>query len=333
LKQFSKVQKFSDFVSYSTKTNPVVSKILEDETNCFFSIHSIQELKNIKDKLRVIYLVQGWNFWEISFLIEEGINKFVVDNSQDLNILKAFLLKNDVGKISLFLRLKLKEHTLRTEKYFVFGFNSDFIKKEIIELNKLKKIDSVGIHFHRKTQNISEWGLKKELENLFPDSFFKNVNQIIIGGGLPGIYANTNIKIFGGIFEKIKEFKKWINSFGCKIIIEPGRFIAASSIKLETNIKAVYEGNVIVDASVYNSNLDALIVPVKLLVEGEVKKSEGVPYVIKGITPCSMDIFRYRVYFKEVPRIKDKITFLNAGAYNFRTDFCNLDRIKTEIVD
>ena len=99
--------------------------------------------------------------------------------------------------------------------------------------------------------------------------------------------------------------------------------------KLLTNIIAVHENNIIVDASVYNSDMDAIIVPVKLLVEGELKK--GKPYVIKGSTPCSMDLFRYRVYLK-APKVGDTLTFLNAGAYNFTSNFCDLDTIKTEVV-
>ncbi|MFH1505814.1 MAG: decarboxylase, partial [archaeon] len=90
--------------------------------------------------------------------------------------------------------------------------------------------------------------------------------------------------------------------------------------------------NIIVSASVYNSDMDALIVPVKLLVEGELAKGEGEPYVIKGYTPCSMDLFRYRVYLKN-PKVGDEIVFLNAGAYNFTTDFCDLKKLETEVVD
>ncbi|MBT5924699.1 decarboxylase, partial [Candidatus Woesearchaeota archaeon] len=65
-----------------------------------------------------------------------------------------------------------------------------------------------------------------------------------------------------------------------------------------------------------------------LLVENELEKHQGEPYVIKGITPCSLDLFRYRVYLNE-PKVGDKITFLNAGAYNFSTEFCDLEKLET----
>ena len=116
------------------------------------------------------------------------------------------------------------------------------------------------------------------------------------------------------------------------MIIEPGRFICASAVKLVTKILRVYDNNIIVNASVYQGDTDTFVVPTKLLVEGELPKRHGQSYVIKGIIPCSMDIFRYRVYLKE-PKTGDDIIFLNAGAYNFTTDFCDLEKLETEVVE
>jgi len=339
LEKYAKARELADIVSYSSKTNTIVTEILEDETYSMFSVHSISELKNIKDKSRIIFLAQGWNSGEINFLIEKGITFVVVDNIQDLETLKSFMI-NRKEKINLFLRLKLKENTLKTEKHFVFGFGSEYINKEILELKKLNFVEGIGIHFHRKTQNMAEWNLKKEIENVLDLGVLKKIDYLIMGGGLPSIYANTNVKVFEGIYSKIEEFREWLNSFGIKVINEPGRFISAPAVKLETNIRAIYENNIVVDASVYNSDLDALIVSVKLLVEGELLASKGVlpkgkggkAYVIKGITPCSMDLFRYRVYLKN-PRVGDKLIFLNAGAYNFSSEFCDLEKIETLVVD
>ncbi len=78
--------------------------------------------------------------------------------------------------------------------------------------------------------------------------------------------------------------------------------------------------------------MDSLVVPIKLLVEGELEEGEGRPYVIKGISPDSMDIFRYRVYLDN-PKVGDKLVFLNAGAYNYYCDLCNYEKPKTVVVD
>jgi len=330
LEKFDEIKELADIVSYSSKTNPLVTGILERERDCWFSIHSVNELKNVKYKSRVLFLAQGWNGEEIGFLLEEGVRRFVVDNVSDLEVLKGFMVGRS-EKVTLFLRLKLKENTLRTEKYFVFGFGSDFFNKEIIELKKLDFVEKIGIHFHRKTQNVAEWRLKREIENVLDEEFLKVLDYVVMGGGLPSVYANTNIKIFSGIFEKIREFRKWLNGFGVKVVIEPGRFIAAPAGRLISNVKAVYGGNILVDVSVYNTDMDALIVPVKLLVEGE--KESGIPYVVKGITPCSMDLFRYRVYLSSEPRVGDELIFLNAGAYNFSSDFCDLEEVESVVVE
>ena len=331
LEQYNKVMELADFVSYSSKTNQEVTKILEKETNCLFSVHLMNELKHVSDKSRVLFLAQAWNSEMIKELINMGIRYFVVDNEVDLDELLKFLSKEDI-RINLLLRVKLKENTIRTEKYFVFGMNSNVVNKRIRELKKNDKIINLGIHFHRKTQNMSEWNLKYEISNILEGDVLSMIDIINIGGGLPSVYANTNEDVIRTVFDKIKEVKKWLNGKEIRIIIEPGRFIAAPAVKLVTYIQSIYESNIIVNASVYNTDMDALIVPVKLLVKGELEKGNGKPYIIKGETPCSMDLFRYRVYLKDV-KIGDKLVFLNAGAYNFSSDFCDLEKLETEVID
>mgnify|MGYP000182737872 CR=1 FL=1 len=59
-------------------------------------------------------------------------------------------------------------------------------KKKQIQKIKKEKINHLGVHFHRKTQNVSEWNLVREREGIF------DVDEVIIGGGIPSSYANTN---------------------------------------------------------------------------------------------------------------------------------------------
>ncbi|MBT4538881.1 decarboxylase [Candidatus Woesearchaeota archaeon] len=330
LKQYNKVKEHCSIVSYSSKTNPLVTSVLEENNDCWFSIHLKNELKNVKDKSRVLFLAQAWTVQEVASLVSLGINKFAVDNEQDLETLLAYLGKSDV-MITLFLRLKLKEHTLRTEKYFVFGMSSSTINEKVRTLIDHPNISALGVHFHRKTQNMAEWNYQYEISSALDNDVLEKIKFMNIGGGLPSEYANTNVKVVSGIFNKIDLLKEWLLEKKINLIIEPGRFIAAPAVKLVTTIVGKHSNNLIVNASVYNTDMDALIVPVKLLVEGELNK-EGKPFVIKGITPCSMDLFRYRVYLDN-PQVGDSLVFLNAGAYNFTTEFCDLDKIETEIVE
>ena len=324
--QYNKVQQHTDSISYSSKTNPLLTPVLEQTTSCFFSIHFLNELKHIKDKSRVIFLAQAWNNEQIEYLLNQRVNHFVIDNESDLTI---FLETIKDRKTTLFLRLKLKEYTLRTEKYYVFGMTAEAIRKYILKLKNKKNL-TVGIHFHRKTQNIAEWNYQYELENICDDDTFKAITIINIGGGLPVEYANTNDKVIETIFTKIDELRKWLHTKNIQLMLEPGRFISAPAIELNVRIIGIHENTIIVNASVYNTDMDALIVPVKLRIKEEVTKEEGKPFIIKGITPCSLDLFRYRAYLKN-PQIGGTLTFLNAGAYNFHTEFCNLDKIETVI--
>jgi len=335
LAKYKEVEELADTVSYSSKTNPVITPMLEDNTSCLFSIHLENELVNVKDKSRTIFLAQGWTKEQIELLVDQGITRFTVDNLVDLQIFEDYIEENH-KELTLFLRMKLKENTIRTEKHFVFGISSQVINEKIKYLHETYKFLKLGVHFHRKTQNMSEWNLTYEISEHLSDETLACLSFVNMGGGLPSEYANTNAKVMEGIIRRINEFKQFVNNKNIKLIIEPGRFIAAPSGKLITKIIRIYDNNIIVDASVYNSDMDALIVPVKLKVEGEHTKDETKtnplikPYVIKGSTPCSLDLFRYRVYLKE-PKEGTELVFLNAGAYNFSTEFCNLEKIKEDI--
>jgi len=315
LEQYNKMEKISDHVSYSFKTNKEVGKILEKETSCMFSVHSLASVDELKDNSKIWYFAQAWTKEDIRTLFEKKVCNFVVDNENDLNMLLNIIEDKKI-KINLLLRMRLKEHTVHTGKHFVYGMYSSKINELLPLLRQNKHISKLGIHFHRKTQNISEWSLKQELEDSIIE--WDKIDLVNIGGGLPAEYKNFRPEVINSIFDKITELKTWLNSKNIKMIIEPGRFIAAPCIKLETTIVNIYDNNIIVDCSIFNAALDTWISNIRLLVEYEKEKGEA--YTIKGITPDSADILRYRVYL-EKPRVGDKLVFLNAGAYNFSTDF------------
>ncbi len=292
-----------------------------------FTLHFIRSLGEIKDKKRVWFAAQAWDLEEIKMLFSQGVSNFIVDNENDLNLLLGNL---DGKKINLLLRMRFKEHHIKTGKHFVYGMYSHQINRLIPKLRKNRNIEELGIHFHRITQNISEWMLKYELENSLSEETVNLLDIVNIGGGIPGKYKNFRAEVLKNIFSEIEILKKWLNEKGIKMIIEPGRFICAPAVKLETTIKNIYDNNIVVDCSVYNSDTDAFVSNLRLLVEGELEKGQS--YTIKGCVPCAMDIFRYDVKLKN-PKIRDKIVFLNAGAYNFSTDFCKLEKLETVIVD
>ncbi|MFH0870700.1 MAG: decarboxylase [archaeon] len=331
LEQYNSLKGFG-IISYSFKTNPIVGKILEDSTDCMFSVHFINELKLINDRRRVWFLAQALDKEILERLFAMGVSKFVIENMEDLDALISYITQHN-KEIELLLRMKLKEHTIKTEKYYVFGIESDVVNQKVLELKSNRLIKKLGIHIHRKTQNVSEWDLKRELSEIILPEVLETIDYLDIGGGIPVLYKNITDRIIPTVLEKLDEAKQWLSSARVHMIIEPGRYISGPAIRLETKIVGMHGSTIVVDASVYNASPDTLIVPIKLMIEGE--SEQGKPYVVKGITPCSTDIFRYRAYFPESRKLKkgDKMIFLNAGAYNFHTEFCELDKVATEVVD
>jgi ornithine decarboxylase len=315
-------------ISFSIKTNPEVGKVLEEETDCFFSIHTPEGLGWVKNIKRVWYLAEGISKGFFSELIGYGLRNFVIDNEQDLeNLVKA--LEESGQKIDLLLRMRFQETTVYKGRYFLFGMVPDQINKIITELRGYRNISKLGIHFHRKTQNTGNWSLKDLLEQVLTQECLEKSDIMNIGGGIPVDYKNSRASNLDYILEKIREVRNWLDGNGIEMWMEPGRPIAAPPVRLETQITSIWGRHITVNASVYNTSLDSIIIPHKLLVEGE---GEGESYLIKGSTPCSMDIFRYDVRLKS-PRVGERICFLNAGGYNFPSSFCNLERVKSVVVD
>lgn len=329
--QYNQIAEVVDVVAYSSKTNYLVAELLEESTNCMFSIHSIASLENVKDTSRVWFFAQAWNEKELETIFGNGVSNFVVDNERDLELLLSYIEKNDI-KINLLLRMRLQEHTIHTGKYFVYGMYSKQIIELISQLKENKNVHELGVHFHRKSQNISEWSLQYELEQILPEETLLALDWVNIGGGIPVPYKNFRASVHKLVFAEIKKLREWLKQYDVKIIAEPGRFIAAPAIKLVAQIKNIYDANIIINCSLYNTALDTFVVHHKLLIEGELPENQGTAFVVKGITPDSMDLFRYRVWLDK-PKIGDELVFLNAGAYNYASNFCNLSELKTEVVE
>lgn len=335
-KQISTLNEVFDGISYSWKTNPQVGNILLKNDLTEFSIISKNELKEFinsggqKQIKKVWFFTLALNNTDLDFIIKKsGVKQFVVENLFDLKILKNYINQNNC-KINILLRMKLQENTISTGKHYVFGMKTNEIKKEILELRKNKNIEKLGIHFHRKTQNVSEWNLTREIEKSLGEEILSKIDILNLGGGLPANYENINSRAISTIFEKISNLKEFIKKYNINLIIEPGRFIAAPSLQLKTQIILIHENALFVNCSIFNGCLDTVVANIKLQVKEE--NINGSRFIIKGNTPDSSDIIRYSVNLVE-PKIGDTITFLNAGAYNYQTNFCALDFIKTKIVE
>jgi len=328
LEQYNLLKDLGVKVSYSFKTNREVGKVLEDESDCDFCIHSFWELEKIKDKSRIWFFCQAESSDDLRGILDKGVRNFVVDNEVDFHLLLRVVEKLGV-KINLILRMKFQEHRVGSGKYFVYGLGSKRVNELILEIKDNKFIDKIGVHIHRKSQNTSEWEIVDELKDSLSLEVLERINLVNLGGGLPAKYRSYTSDVLGYIFKRIKESVDWLASHGIETYIEPGRFIAGPAVKLEAEIIQVYGNTVVINTTIYNCALDTVITGTKMLVEGEEDGDEY--YLVKGNSPTRDDIFRYKVGLKN-PKVGDKIVFLNAGAYNYTTDFFGDVKLGTEVV-
>ncbi len=332
IEQLNVLEKLKLKISYSYKTNREVGDILQDVSNCDFSIHAKEEIEKIKNKNKIWFFSQAESVDELENILKKGVRNFVVDNEIDFQRILEAIKKTKI-KINLSLRMKLQEHRIGSEKYFVYGMPSKKVNDLIKEIKDNKLIEILGIHLHRKSQNTSEWEIKKELEDSIDSENFKRIDLVNIGGGLPVEYRSFTSKVMPYIFEKIIEARDFLKKYNIETYIEPGRFLAAPCIKLETEIIQIQEKNIIINTTIYNCALDTILTGTKMLVEQEISEDKpGDFYLIKGNSPARDDIFRYKVKLSN-PKVGDKITFMNAGAYNYTTDFFGYKKLKTETVE
>jgi len=324
-------------ISYSYKTNHEVGKVLQTEDfgdDVDFSIHAKEEISDIKDKGKIWFFLQAEPKEEIKELFKTGIENFVVDNEIDLeNLLKSCGEENFMINVSL--RMKFQEHRVGTGKYFVYGMPSSRVVELISEVRKNKNVGRLGIHIHRKSQNTSEWEIKSELEDSLSKKVLEVIDFVNFGGGLPIQYKSYSASTMNYIFGKLKEAREFLDSFGIVSYIEPGRFLAGPCARLVAEIIQVQGKNLIINTTIYQCAVDTIITGTKMLVEGEQEEvsDDSEFYLIKGNSPTRDDIFRYKVCLKkEEAKVGRGIVFLNAGAYNYTTDFFGYHKLNTEIV-
>lgn len=328
LRQYSIAREHCDALAYSYKTNPAIWGVLK-ETDSLVGISSMGSMSKMDEGWRVVYYLQGERESEVEKLLRSGVNWFIVDNEPELKNFLSLLAKLE-ARVNLLVRVKMKEHTIYTGKHFVYGIDWRRAQELLRELRSSPFIRELGAHFHRKTQNVGEWSLTEDISEALGD-VLDTLDWLNIGGGIPVSYANSKPDV-SVVLKEIDELRTYLRSFGVKLMMEPGRFIAAPSVALEAEVLNVYEGNVILDCSIFNAYIDTYLLNIRLPVLGEVE-GRGYRYLLKGRSPDSLDIFRYSVYLDKELKPGDKVIFLNAGAYNFHTEFNDMPRIEVEVVD
>lgn len=331
IEQYEEVKRHCDVVSYSAKTNYDIIPLLRETTDAAFSIHTESAYQYIERPGNTTYFPQGWNEDELTRLHGKGVYTYVVENTEDLKTLQDWTAKHEAS-LNVMLRLKLKENTVKTGKHYVFGMTGNQVNRALTRLKDNPAVSQLGVHVHRKSQNVAEWGYKDELLQTIHEHHWEAIDLLNIGGGFPVQYKNYSRNTWPLITNRLDEIHAFTKQRDITLIAEPGRIIAAPAGKLHATIRNVYDSTVVLDCSVYNAAMDTFVTNTRLEIQEELPENEGKAYTVKGFTPDSLDIFRYKVRLNN-PEKGDTLTFLNATAYNYRSDFCNLPEIPTEIVE
>ena len=126
LKQYETVRGLVDKVSYSYKTNPTVGALLGKMTDCDFDVDSVKTLDSIKDKRRVWFLALALDDLILSKIFSSGVRSFIIENKTDLGLLLDYSERHG-KRISILLRMRMKERTIKTEGHYVYGLFSSEI--------------------------------------------------------------------------------------------------------------------------------------------------------------------------------------------------------------
>ena len=256
--QYDLLRELGAKVSYSCKTNWDVVKILEEDTDCDFSVHNVNELGRLKDKGKVWFFPQALDFNKFAEVLSKDVRHFVIDNESDLMGLLEVVNELRI-KVDISLRMKFQEHRIGSGRYFVYGLPSRRVNELIDFLSREEFVDKIGVHIHRKSQNTSEWEIVKEIKESLTEESLKEISTLNIGGGLPVRYKTYSSEVLPYIFDKIKEAREFLSGLDIEMYVEPGRFIAAPAVKLEAEIIQVYDRVVVIDCSVYNAAINTVI--------------------------------------------------------------------------
>lgn len=346
LSEFSHL--FDGKIAYSTKTNPAEQIVrLIQESNHNFMVCSTEELDYLQqivgDVSGVVYLSPTLDKEELEYILQRGIHRLSLDSPQQVKL----VCSNPESFQEVFIRVatgyKIKKEDFTYEKNSFLGIPIDEALSYLTILSS--RGINVGVHNQLSSQNtdLESWQQNLAiLTELVQEAKTRAIPlySINLGGGFPISYTDS-VPTLRNIAGVISQAQQQMRTFypNLNLIFEPGRYIVGESIALVTRVRQKKKFRdklvLIVDASTYNSSMDTMLVGINLPcvvihdIHGGLTSEEH--YIIRGRSPCSLDIFRKNVALPQA-EVGDYIVFLNAGAYNFASDFVSMKKPETILI-
>ena len=283
-------------------------------------------LKADIDPKKIVYAGVGKTAKEIEEAIDAGIFLINVESWEELETINK-IGKQEGKKVSVVLRINPEiepgthPHIATGKKGTKFGLSFKQAKDIFSKQEELKNIKIEGLHMHIGSQIISikpyEEALKKMvnfIEELKQENI--SVQWLNIGGGMGIVYKEENPPTPSQLAETILPI---VEKTGCKLIIEPGRFIVGNAgilVSKVLRIKKREDKNfIIVDAGMDNLIRVALYEAHHKILPEEQKEGVITADVVGPVCENS-DFFAKN---RQLPPFKegDYLVIASAGAYSF----------------
>jgi len=317
-------------ICYSMKSNSNLSvcKTLQNEGAGFDIVSGGELYKAMRikaDPKKIVYASVGKRTDEIEEAIRQRILLFNVESIPELVLINSIAGRMN-RKVDVAIRIN-PDVQPKTHRYITTGkketkFGLDFKTAEDIfdNSNKYPHLNIIGLHIHIGSQIIESTPYVKALKKVknFIEKSQIDVKILNIGGGLGIVYSKekpqTAKKFAGAVLPILREIR-------CRVILEPGRFIAGNSGVLVMSVVYVKQTPskkfVIVDAGINDfirPSLYGAYHEIQPVIKNNTMKMEAVDVV--GPICETGDFFARN---RRLPQFKsgDLLAIMGAGAYGF----------------
>ena len=322
--------KFSPLICFSMKSNSNLAllKILVKE-GAGLDIVSGGELYKARkvgvDPKKIVYASVGKTDEEIRDAIRANILFFNVESESELENI-ARIARGLKKKVKVALRIN-PDIRLATHRYLAvstrgskFGLDFETARRLFKKRKRFKNLSIEGIHLHIGSQITEAKPYKQALSKVV--DFIKkegiDINYLNIGGGLGIIYSDERPQTAEDF---VKNISPLIKDLDCRLIIEPGRFIAGNSGVLITKVLYIKDTPqkifIIVDSGMNDFIRPSLYKAYHTIVPDKRSKSYFKKKVdIVGPVCESGDFLAQDRHFVRVKK-GDYLIVLGAGAYGY----------------
>ena len=276
---------------------------------------------------KIVFAGVGKTESEIEYALESGIFMFNVESMAE-----ARAINRVAGRLGKKAKIALRinpdvdadthKHITTGKKENKFGLAIDKAMEFFTEAAAMPNLKVEGVHAHIGSQIVSTWPYVEsigKLVSLITDlrDAGINIDTLNIGGGLGIIYSEETPSTAQAFAEAILPL---VESSGCRLVLEPGRFIIGNAGILVTRVTYIKPTDtkdfVIVDAGMNDLIRPALYESYHSIRPVVMSGSEKAVVDIVGPICESADCFAKE---REMPVVKegDLLAIFSAGAYGF----------------